>query len=362
LVGVMSGTSADGADAVVAEFNERDGDRPNGMRLLGCAGIDYSPQLRAEIMALNSPCDNELARSQELGVALSRIYAEAALAAIRDAGLEPGDISACAVHGQTLRHQPDKGYSLQAVSLPLLAELLGVAVIGDFRGRDLAAGGQGAPLACGFHDWYFRDRPCAVLNLGGFANLTILYDNNPPLGFDCGPANALLDAWAEKHLGAAYDEDGRWAAGGECQASLLARLQGHEFFLRPPPKSTGRDDFHLDWLMAQGAGDHTTQDVQATLLALSTWCVAKELARFEEVKKVYACGGGVHNQALMRELADAFDGASLQTSDQVGAPARWMEAIAFAWLGWRQVKGLPGNLPSVTGACGERVLGGYYFA
>ena len=356
-IGIMSGTSADAADAVVVEFPATAD--ASTLRLLGSASIAFPAALSAEIIALNSCSHNELARSRALGVKIARLYAESAQQALQQAGVTPQQITACAVHGQTLRHQPYEGYSIQVVELPLLAELLGTAVIGDFRGRDLAAGGQGAPLACGFHNWYFRQRPCAVLNLGGFANLTILRQDQPVLGCDCGPANVLMDAWAQKHLGKPFDPYGRWAASGECNQELLHRLQLHPFFSRSLPRSTGRDDFHLDWLMAQQLDDLAPNDVQATLLALTSWCIATTLREFEPFSRLYACGGGVNNPVLQQAIADAT-GMELLASDNAGVPARWMEAIAFAWLGWRHLDGLPGNLASVTGAQSERVLGCYY--
>ena len=356
VIGVMSGTSADGVDAVVADFCEN---HSPPVTLLGSASLPMPTDLYHEILALNEPCPNELERSQVLGLGLSRLYATAAQAAVADSGVAISSVDACAVHGQSLRHQPHKGYSIQAVSLPLVAELLKLSVVGDFRNRDMACGGQGAPLACGFHDWYFAKRPCAVLNLGGFANITLLEEHRPAVGFDSGPANVLLDAWTRLHLGTAFDEEGQWAASGTCLDDLLARLQQHPFFALAPPKSTGRDDFHMRWLQSCVSSDMRPEDVQATLVALSVWSIRKSMEQCA-VERVYVCGGGVRNTFLMQALAQAMQDLQWQTTDAAGIPAQWMEAIAFAWLGWRRLLAQPGNLPSVTGARAGRILGCCY--
>jgi anhydro-N-acetylmuramic acid kinase len=275
-------------------------------------------------------------------------------------------------HGQTVRHCPGEfdgtGYTLQLNNPALLAELCGIDVVADFRSRDIAAGGQGAPLVPAFHRAVFgrRGETVAVLNIGGMSNLTALHGDVRTIGFDCGPGNALLDLWCQRHLGLAYDADGSWAASGEVDAPLLARFQAEPYFAAAPPKSTGRDRFHAAWLDAHLAALSTAtprrpQDVQATLLELTVWACARDVgAEAPEAQRVLVCGGGARNGHLMQRLAAKLPGRRVEPSDGAGLPANQVEAVAFAWLARACVLRLPGNLPSVTGASGTRVLGALY--
>ena len=355
--GLMSGTSLDGVDAVLADFS---GPKP---RLPGRSHVPFDGALRAELLALNTPGPDEIDRAARAGNALARAYAAAVAAALHDAGIPHSAVRAIGCHGQTVRHRPERGYTTQIGNPALLAELSGIAVVADFRSRDVAAGGQGAPLAPAFHLSVFGDarEPRAVLNLGGIANLTALPAAGATAGFDCGPGNALLDLWASRHLGRAYDEDGAWAQGGTVLPELLEAFLREPYFAAPPPKSTGRDLFNAAWLDARLRGGEAPRDVQATLLELTARSVADAArAHGAGARRVIACGGGTRNGALMRRLGALLAPAALETSDRHGVDPQLVEAAAFAWLAKKTVEGLPGNLPSVTGAAGPRVLGGYY--
>jgi anhydro-N-acetylmuramic acid kinase len=266
-------------------------------------------------------------------------------------------VRAIGCHGQTVRHRPDRGYTLQIGNAALLAELSDIAVVADFRSRDIAAGGQGAPLAPAFHATLFRHRSenRAVVNLGGIANVTRLPIEGTVVGFDCGPGNCLLDLWAARHLGRPYDDDGNWAAGGSAAPVLLERLRDEPFLRAPPPKSTGRDLFNEAWLAARLRGE-APRDVQATLLELTAGCVADACTG---AARVIACGGGTKNGALMRRIA-ALLGVPVESSALHGLDPMLVEAAAFAWLAERTMNGAPGNLAEVTGARGPRVLGAVY--
>jgi anhydro-N-acetylmuramic acid kinase len=360
-IGLMSGTSLDGIDGVLADFGKADDAPP---RLLGHAHRPFSTELRTELLALNHPGDNELHRAALAANALARECA-ALVAELGTAG-----VRAVGAHGQTVRHRPgefdDCGYTLQLLNGALLAELCGVDVVCDFRTRDVAAGGQGAPLVPAFHAALFAEpgRAVAVLNLGGIANLTLLGAQGELRGFDCGPANALLDGWCQRHQGQPYDDDGRWAATGRVDAALLAALLAQPYFRRPPPKSTGRDLFHLGWLGAQlGAQMRpiAAADVQATLAEFTAQAVAGDLGRHApHTQRLLVCGGGARNGFLMRRLAALLPALALQTTAARGLDVMQVEAAAFAWLAQRFVARAPGNCVAVTGAAGPRVLGALY--
>jgi anhydro-N-acetylmuramic acid kinase len=277
-------------------------------------------------------------------------------------------IRAIGAHGQTVRHRPGEfdgvGYTSQLLNGALLAERTGLDVICDFRSRDVAAGGQGAPLVPAFHAalWAHPDEARAVLNIGGIANLSLLGANGRIGGFDCGPGNALMDLWCERHLGRPYDAEGTWAAGGQVNGPLLSRMLADPFFERAPPKSTGRDLFHAAWLTSMldepGADRLSAQDVQATLAALTARSAAMALmAHGPQSRRLLVCGGGAHNAHLMRQLAGQLPSVQVQSTDAVGLPPLQVEAAAFAWLAHAFLERLPGNRPEVTGAAGLRVLG-----
>lgn len=359
VIGLMSGTSLDGVDAALVEFHDG---RPR------CVATHYQPfpaALRARALQLQSPAADELHDAAVFGNELARLYASTVNALLSTASITAEDVAAIGCHGQTVRHQPQAGYTLQLNNPALLAELTGITVIADFRSRDIAAGGQGAPLVPAFHAKVFgaTDSHRTILNLGGIANLTDLNPGRAVHGFDCGPANLLLDAWAQAHIGKAYDADGTWAASGTCLPTLLDRLLAEPFFAAAPPKSCGREDFNLDWLRRFLAGNERTEDVQATLTELTARSVSEAIARWCGVPAaLYVCGGGAHNSYLMRRLAALLPQTAVATTDALDLPADWVEAVAFAWLAWRTLHRLPGNLPTVTGAKGPRILGAIYYA
>ena len=351
----MSGTSLDGVDAVLVAF---DGEQP---RSLAHEHRPFPRELRDELLALNTPGPDELERAALAGNALARVYADAVQAVLRAAAIAAGDVAAIGCHGQTVRHRPERGYTIQLGNAALLAELTGIRVVSDFRSRDVAAGGQGAPLAPAFHAAVFGrpDEDRAVLNLGGIANLTFLRrDGTAGAGFDTGPASCLMDLWASQHLGQPFDAEGAWAAGGRVLAPLLDRLLAEPYFNLPPPKSTGRDLFNASWLERALKGGESPRDVQATLLELTARTVSDALRqRFPAARRLIACGGGTQNTALMRRLGDALAPLPLETSAGHGIDPQQVESAAFAWLARQALLQRAGNLPAVTGARGARILG-----
>ena len=357
VVGLMSGTSLDGVDAVLVDFSQP------SPHTLGTFWLAYPDEVRIDALGLQAPGDNELHRAAVLANALARCYATAVTQLLIKTGHRPAEVAAIGCHGQTVRHQPGQGYTLQLNNPALLAELTGIPVIADFRSRDIAAGGQGAPLVPAYHAAVFADpgEHRVVLNLGGIANLTDLAPGKPVRGFDSGPGNMLLDAWAEKHLGQRYDANGQWAAGGTPIARLIQTLRADPYFSTPPPKSCGRDEFNLAWLNRHLVGNEEPQDIQATLLELTAETVAAAISRWcGNPQRVLICGGGAHNTALMTRLQELLGTCQAVNTDTVGQPADWVEAVAFAWLAWQTLQGQAGNLAEVTGASGPRVLGAIY--
>ena len=356
--GVMSGTSLDGVDAVVAEFST-DGT----CATLGAAHLAFPDALREALETLQSRGDDEVARVAGASVALADLYAEAILAACARASVAPSSLVAAGVHGQTIRHRPDLGWTVQINDAARIAERAGVTVVADFRRRDIAAGGQGAPLVPAFHAALFRDARAhrAVLNLGGIANLTDLPPSGPVRGFDTGPGNVLCDLWHAQHCGGPYDDGGRWAACGKPDAALLDAMLGDPYFAMAPPKSTGRDRFHSSWLdehLARAAPDAAPPDVQATLVLLTARSVAGALRAYApSARELIVCGGGARNTTLMRTLAGEVAPVHVAPSSDHGVAVDQVEALAFAWLARETIAGRPGNVPEVTGAAGPRVLG-----
>ena len=365
-IGLMSGTSLDGIDAVLAKIE------PNGQAsAVDAVSTPFAPDLRKALFELQTPGPNELERERRAGNALALAYAEAVVTLLNKANLQASDITAIGAHGQTIRHQPhlgDLAYTHQTLNPALLAEKTGIDVIADFRSRDLAAGGQGAPLVPAFHAQQFSaTKSIAVLNIGGIANLTLLPNGGEITGFDCGPGNMLMDAWIHQHQGNAFDENGKWALKGKVNTELLARMLSDPFFAKAPPKSTGRDDFHLNWLQEKlGDVNHSIEDVQATLLHLSAHSALQALlSHAPQTQKLIVCGGGAKNQALMNLLkvkAQHFftEPLEITTSDSVGIDPQLVEGLAFAWLAWAHKEKRPANLPAVTGAKGPRILGACY--
>lgn len=362
-VGLMSGTSMDGVDGVVADFAS------GGVQVLRHASAPFPDDLRAELMALNSSGPDELHRAWLAGNGLMRVYAKVVERLLADSGLAPGAIQAIGAHGQTVRHRPRQfdgtGYTIQLAQPALLAELAGIRVVADFRSRDVAAGGQGAPLAPFFHQAVFGrpNEATGVLNIGGISNLTVLRADGSMQGFDCGPGNALMDAWCLQHTGRSYDDDGRWAASGRVLPDLLGRLLAEPFFALPPPKSTGRDLFNPPWLQAhlQSHASAAPADVQATLTELTARACAADVDRHASgLRRLIVCGGGALNGHLMRRLQALLPAATVISSAEAGLPPLQVEAAAFAWLARKCLRGENLDLQSTTGALGARVLGGIY--
>lgn len=360
-IGLMSGTSVDAVDGVLAAF---EGDTPHApCRSIAFASRAMPAALRAELLALQQPGPDELARAALATVALTDLYAEVARELLEWAG--GGRVDAIGAHGQTVRHRPELGYTLQLIDGARLAEATGCTTVVDLRSADVAAGGQGAPLVPAFHALAFAspDRRRAVVNVGGIANVSLLPAGGGAVtGFDTGPGNLLMDLWCERHLGAPFDRDGAWAAGGRVDATLLALLRGEPYFALPAPKSTGRDLFTAAWLdarLARLAAPPTAQDVQTTLAELTAGSIADACRAFE-ADEVRVCGGGARNGYLMSRLAALLDPAPVTSTDALGVDPSAVEALAFAWLARERMASRPANLPAVTGARGSRVLGAVY--
>ena len=363
-IGLMSGTSLDGVDGVVAEFDAHD-----AIRVLAHRQDALPEALRATLLRLNSRGDDELHQAALAANALVRAYARVVDDLLQHCGLESSEVRAIGAHGQTVRHRPQEfdgtGYTLQLMNGALLAETCGIDVVCDLRSRDVAAGGQGAPLVPALHAALFAvpDEDVAVLNLGGIGNLTLLPATGAVRGFDCGPGNALLDLWCRRHLGQPYDEGGRWAATGQVDAALLRTLLCEPFLERAPPKSTGRDLFNAAWLdqALQSAPGAAPVDVQATLAEFSARAATDALRRqLPSARRLLVCGGGAYNTHLMQRLAACLPRCLVSSSDSAGVPPLQVEALAFAWLAQAFVARQPGNLAAVTGARGPRVLGALY--
>ena len=360
-LGLMSGTSVDGIDAGLVRFHG-DGAQARPELVFGRT-YPWQETMRARLVVLGQRAAAlTLEAIGEMETAIGLAFANAARMALQDSGFAPAAVTAIGAHGQTLAHRPTGAlpFTLQLGDANLIAEHTGIAVIADFRRRDVAAGGHGAPLVPAFHAAILRDagEQRAVLNLGGIANFTLLPAQGPVRGFDTGPANALLDAWCLRHTGQPFDAGGAFAAQGHVNSALLARLLGEPWFDLPPPKSTGRDQFHLEWVEAALTGAEAPADIQATLLALTARSVADALAHTQpDTRRVIVCGGGVHNPVLLAALAEAMPEAVVESSAVHGLNPDFVEAMAFAWLAREHLAGRPGNLPTVTGAAGPRVLG-----
>lgn len=358
-IGLMSGTSLDGVDAALVDF------APPPGRLVASRFTPFPDPIRAEALALNSPGTDDLARGALLANALSEAYATAARELLAHAGADRSRIAAIGCHGQTVRHRPDLGYTVQLVNCALLAELTGIRVVCDFRSRDVAAGGQGAPLVPAYHAACFAspDRHRVIANVGGIANLTDLRPGAPVRGWDTGPGNCLLDLWAKRHRGEPFDRDGAWAAAGGVVDDLLRALLADPYFAAPPPKSTGRDLFNAAWLAGFAPERYAPGDVQATLAALTTHSIADAVTHLlGSADELFVCGGGASNGHLMRELAARLPGTRVASTAAAGVDPDWVEAMAFAWLAREALAGRPGNVPEVTGAKGPRVLGAIHSA
>jgi anhydro-N-acetylmuramic acid kinase len=370
-IGLMSGTSLDGVDGVVVNFATKP------FTVIATATELFETAFKAELLALNSPSGNELHRAALAANTLVHIYARVVarlLANLSAKGLDPNNIKAIGAHGQTVRHQPQpsntasgSGYTIQLNNSALLSELCGIDVVSDFRSRDIAAGGQGAPLVPAFHKQVFGQDGfnTAVLNLGGIANISLLPADSamPVQGFDCGPGNALMDAWCFKQTGQAFDAGGAWAASGQLIPDLLERLLAEPYLAMPPPKSTGRDLFSLNWLAEQlrPFTACATQDIQNTLTEFTARACIDCITRYAVgSEQLIVCGGGAYNLYLMSRLQAGLPRLHVMSSKEHGLGPLEVEAAAFAWLARQTLLRQPGNLPSATGARGLRVLGAIY--
>ena len=365
-LGLISGTSADGIDVALVRW---DGDASDAAcELLLGRTYAWDRTLRERLVALGQGGDcTSLDELGALDVQVARGFADAALQLLREAGVSPRQVRALGSHGQTVRHRPGNifPFTMQLGDGNVIVERTGIATVNDFRRRDVAAGGHGAPLLPALHAalLHSADEARAVLNLGGIANLTLLpetaaTDPATVRGFDTGPANALLDAWCERHTGKAFDAAGAFAASGTVDADLLARLRDDPWFALPPPKSSGREQFHLDWVQSRLSGDESPADVQATLLELSAATVADALlATQPATRRLLACGGGVHNPLLLQRIGARLPGVVVESTAVHGVDPDFVEAMGFAWLARQTLAGRPGNLAAVTGAKGQRVLG-----
>jgi anhydro-N-acetylmuramic acid kinase len=364
-VGLMSGTSMDGIDAALVEFGDHQCD------VLATLESPYPDELRDQlIVATQCPAECTLDTIGKLDQWVGECFRDAAIALLDQHGVAAASINAIGSHGQTLRHQPRaaRPFTLQIGDANIIAAGTGITTVADFRRRDLALGGEGAPLAPAFHQWLFADtgKNRAVLNIGGMANVTLLRPGSPTvLGFDTGPGNTLLDAWCRESRNKPYDEGGAWAASGKVLQPLLDEMLADSYFELPPPKSTGFEYFNNTWIKdriaAVGKDVAVPQDLQATLAELSAQTIAMSvLEHAPAVEQVLVCGGGVHNDDLMQRLQSHLPGASIQSTEAFGLHPDWVEAAAFAWLAKRRLDEKPGNLPAVTGATQAAVLGSIF--
>jgi anhydro-N-acetylmuramic acid kinase len=369
-IGIMSGTSMDGIDAVLAEISD------DGQTAVLChKDVPFEKTLKNTYFDLQAPSQNELHKEALAANQMAQHYHLACIAILEEAKLQPSDIRAIGAHGQTIRHQPQAhdgiGYTKQSLNPALLAELTGIDVIADFRSRDIAAGGQGAPLVPAFHAAQFGSKEdLAILNIGGIANLSLIPANSPEniIGFDCGPGNVLMDHWIKQSLGQSFDDDGQWAAKGQVIEKLLDSMLSDDYFKKAPPKSTGRDLFNRNWLKhhltTSACSNQKPEDIQATLLALTVQSIAHALKQHgPKTKWLLICGGGIKNNHLIAHLKNAcawIPQEKIQSTAVRGIDPQTVEAAAFAWLAWAHQRKQPANLPAVTGAKGLRILGAHY--
>lgn len=366
-VGLMSGTSMDGIDCALARCDER------GTTLLATYEHPIPPATKQRIVEISRPGDNEIERMGALDRELGHLFAKATLSLLSKEQVPSTEVCAIGSHGQTIRHHPpsshqpsEQGFTLQIGDPNTIAQSTGITTVADFRRRDIAVGGEGAPLAPAFHAAAFAKagHTRAIVNIGGIANVSLLHSEGQVLGFDTGPGNTLLDHWINRQLGQAYDKDGQWSAAGSIRPDLLARLLEHDYLSQSGPRSTGKEVFNLAWLdecLADLSSPATPQEVQSTLAEFSAESIARGIAQCEvPVSEVYVCGGGARNSDLMRRLAAKLGTATLETTASLGIEPEWVEAAAFAWLAWRSMAQLAGNIPAVTGAQEEVILGGIY--
>ena len=361
-IGLMSGTSMDGVDTVLVDFGS------GTPHLLASHQEPIPDKLQQILRQLAQPGDDEIDQLGMADIQVGRLFAKAVDNLLKLADIPASEITAIGSHGQTVRHRPDHEtpFTLQIGDPNTLAHLTGITTVADFRRRDMAAGGQGAPLVPAVHASLFQrfDHARVVLNIGGIANITLLpaASESSVIGYDTGPGNTLMDYWSRQHLDSAFDNNGNWAAKGHLIQPLLEQMLSDPYFTLPPPKSTGPEYFSPNWLQKHlPSCPLSAQDVQATLLELTAHSITHAIHHHDiGIKEVLVCGGGIHNQQLMHRLATLLAPITVRNTTEVGVEPDWVEALAFAWLARRTLKGLSGNLPDVTGANEAVVLGGIY--
>ncbi|GAB1262644.1 anhydro-N-acetylmuramic acid kinase [Aurantivibrio plasticivorans] len=364
-VGLMSGTSADGIDAVAVDFS---GDHPS---IVATHSHTIPDEIQQVIYRLMRPGDSEIDLLGQLDQQLATLFADAALSVIDKAGLSSNQITAIGSHGQTIRHRPlgqvPHPFTLQIADPSVIAFNTGITTVADFRRKDMAAGGQGAPLAPAIHNAVFRhpDIERFIVNIGGISNITHLHRTADVIGFDTGPGNGLMNEWIKKHQALEYDDNGRWSASGTPQPQLLRELLLHPYFLQPAPKSTGREEFTLDWVesVLSSFSEIPANDVQATLRELTTQSIAEHIQSQAHTSRyeVYICGGGAHNGALMGSLQAKLNPNAVSSTEDLGLHPDWVEGVCFAWLARQTLNRRHGNIATVTGARHDVVLGGVYY-
>ena len=353
----MSGTSLDGADAALVDFS------PAPPRTLAFVTVPFAPELRERILKLSQPGEDRLDLAGSVSLELADLYARAVGGVLASGGVRAEQVVAIGCHGQTVRHRPERGFTIQLNDPARLAELAGIDVIADFRRRDMAAGGQGAPLVPAFHEALFRHATLsrAVVNIGGISNITWMPAAERTIGFDCGPGNVLLDGWTRRHLGEAFDENGAWAERGHTNPKLLEALLSEPFLHASPPKSTGRELFRMEWLDEHLLRNQQPADVQSTLTDFTAHGIVDALDRFcDRTDEIYLCGGGARNGALVSRIAKLARERPVAPTDVLGVPAAHVESMAFAWYAMKFVRREPVDLTAVTGAREPRVLGALY--
>jgi anhydro-N-acetylmuramic acid kinase len=358
LFGVMSGTSLDGIDIVLINQNNKT------INIIDFIQIPYNENTKKEFLALHTGQHSDLEHSIRLSLFHAKITANGIKKILKKNKLQTKDIKCIGYHGQTIRHYPKSGYSIQLGNANLLAELTNITVVSDFRNRDIVAGGQGAPLVPAFHNEYFfkKNKNRVIINIGGISNITYLPVNKKITGFDCGPGNILLDHWIKIHHNKNFDHIGRWAKSGKLIKALLLKLQKDSFFKKIPPKSTGRELFNIDWLNKFYVKNYPPEDIQRTLLELTVVTINNAIKMFcSSVDEIYICGGGSKNKFLIERLEE-ITGRNIDTTDKLNIPSQQVEAIAFAWLAKKCIQKKYNNSPTITGASGPRILGTIHYS
>ncbi|MEJ2139332.1 MAG: anhydro-N-acetylmuramic acid kinase [Gammaproteobacteria bacterium] len=362
-IGLMSGTSLDAIDAALVSFGEN---APQRFNLISTLEYPFPNELRSAIQSLiDKPHTTDLDTLGKLNRELGVLYANAVAGLLKHASANADDVIAIGCHGQTVRHMPQHSppFTMQLGDPATIANITGIATAADFRSADIALGGQGAPLAPGFHKWAFANENGAVVNVGGIANITVLAPGAPVTGFDTGPGNTLMDEWHFRNRGGRYDRDGEWAASGRCADELLTRFLDDPYFSQQPPKSTGREYFNTRWIeryLGELGSELSAVDVQATLAELTARSIAIAATKYSDGKSLWLCGGGALNAHLVSRIAAALPQHTIAATTELGLPPDWVEAVAFAWLARMRVKGRSAGVASVTGASREAVLGGMH--